>query len=155
MCTGPYSNRATQATGLDQLVPVLTIVITTSLFCPEFPAELKKAFLTPLIIKALLDCEMLKNYQPVSNLSFLSKLIERIACTQLIDHLKHNKLYETYQSAYRDLHSTETALLQVQNYILEAVDSKGGAILVLLDLSAAFDTIDFVFCFRLCTSEIF
>ena len=60
---------------------------------------------------------------------------------QLADHLKENDLYEIFQSAYRQLHSTETALLRVQNDLLQAVDSEG-AILVLLDLSAAFDTID-------------
>ena len=56
--------------------------------------------------------------------------------------MKSNSLYEIYQSAYRSLHSTETALLRVQNDILKAVDINGGAILILLDLSAAFDTID-------------
>ena len=61
---------------------------------------------------------------------------------QLVDHLKINDLYEVYQSAYRQLHSIETALLCVQNDLLQAVDTHGGAILVLLDLSAAFDTID-------------
>ena len=126
----------------DQLLPVLTLIINTSLSTADFSDELKKAFVTPLIKKAILDCEILKNYRPVSNLSFLSKLIERIVCVQLIDHLKHNNLYEVFQSAYRQLHSTETALLRVQNDLLQAVDSHGGAILVLLDLSAAFDTID-------------
>ena len=57
-------------------------------------------------------------------------------------HLKENDLYEIFQSAYRQLHSIETDLLRVQNDTLQAVDSEGGAILVLLDLSAAFDTID-------------
>ena len=61
---------------------------------------------------------------------------------QLVNHLDKNGLYEVFQSAYRQLHSTETALLRVQNDILQAVDSRGGAILVLLNLSAAFDTID-------------
>ena len=78
----------------------------------------------------------------MSNLSFLSKLIERIACSQFIDHLKSNGLHEIYQSAYKQFHSTETALLRVQNDLLKSVDESGGAILVLLDLSAAFDTID-------------
>ena len=126
----------------DQLIPVLTLIINASLSTAEFSDELKKAFVTPLIKKAILDCEILKNYRPVSNLSFLSKLIERIVCVQLIDHLKNNDLYEVFQSAYRQLHSTETALLRVQSDLLNAVDSHGGAILVLLDLSAAFDTID-------------
>ena len=61
---------------------------------------------------------------------------------QLVDHLKAHHLYEVFQSAYRQLHSTETALLRVQNDLLRAVDTHGGAILVLRDLSAAFDTID-------------
>ena len=55
--------------------------------------------------------------------------------------MDNNGLYEAFQSAYRQLHSTETALLRVHNDILQAVDNCGGAILVLLDLSAAFDTI--------------
>ena len=83
-----------------------------------------------------------KNYRPVSNLSFISKLVECIVCVQLVEHLKTNNLYEIFQPAYRQLHSTETALLRVQNDLLQAIDNKGGAISVLLDLSAAFDTID-------------
>ena len=61
---------------------------------------------------------------------------------QLVDHLKENDLYEIFQSANRQLHSTETALLRVKYDIVQAVDFDGGAILVLLDLSAAFDTTD-------------
>ena len=121
----------------------LATIVNASLSCAcaEFPTELKKAFLTPLIKKIILDCEIFKNYRPVSNLSFISKLVERVVCVQLVEHLKTN-LYEIFQSAYRQLHSTETALLCVQNDPLQAVDNEGGAILVLLDLSAAFDTID-------------
>ena len=61
---------------------------------------------------------------------------------QLIAHLQKNKLFENMQSAYRKYHSAETPLLHVQSNILEAIDSQGAAILVLLDLSAAFGTID-------------
>ena len=99
----------------DQLAPVLTTVVNGSLSCAEFPTELKKAFLTPLIKKIILDCEIFKNYRPVSNLSFISKLVERVVCVQLVEHLKTNNLHEIFQSAYRQLHSTETALLRVQN----------------------------------------
>ena len=116
--------------------------MNTFLSCAEFPNELKRAFLTPLIKKIILDAEILKNYRPVSNLSFLSKLIEPMLCVQLVTHLDKSGLYEIFQSIYRHLHCTETALLRVQNDILQAVDSRGGAILVLLDLSAVFDTID-------------
>ena len=97
----------------DQLAPVLTTIVNASLSCAEFPTELKKAFLTPLIKKIILDCEIFKNYRPVSNISFISKLVERVVCVQLVEHLKTNNLYDIFQSAYRQLHSTETALLLV------------------------------------------
>ena len=92
--------------------------------------------------KLILDWNIFKNYRSVSNFSFISKLTERTVCVQVVNHLKENDLYEIFQSAYRQLHSTETALLRVQNDIIHAVDSEVGAMLTLLDLSAAFDTID-------------
>ena len=83
---------------------------------------------------------MLKNYRPVSNLSFLSKVLERVVAARLTNYMTINQLHEPMQSAYRACHSTETALVRVQNDILRTLG--GAAILVLLDLSAAFDTID-------------
>ena len=126
----------------DELIPLLTLKVNTSLSCAEFPKELRRAFVTPLIKKIILDAEILKNYRPVSNQSFLSKLIERTLCVQLVNHLDKNSLYEAFQSAYKHLHSTETALFRVQNDILQAADNCGGAILMLIDHNAAFDTID-------------
>ncbi len=83
-----------------------------------------------------------KNYRPVSNLAFLSKLPERVVALQLVDHLLNNGLMDKFQSAYREGHSTETALCRVQNDILMELDKAKVVMLVLLDLSAAFDTID-------------
>ena len=60
----------------------------------------------------------------------------------LDDHLKDNALQDIYQSAYRPCHSTETALMKVQSDIAEALDQGSTAVLIMLDLSAAFDTID-------------
>ena len=85
---------------------------------------------------------MLKNYRPVSNLSFVSKLIEKIVLSQLSEHLSVDKLFSMYQSAYRPGHSTETALLKVFNDLLMSMDEGKVSLLTLLDLSAAFDTID-------------
>ena len=84
----------------------------------------------------------MKNFRPVSNLSVFSKLTERAVQAQLLNHLNKNKLFDPHQSAYRAGHSTETALLKVANDLISALDKKHVTILSLLDLSAAFDTID-------------
>ena len=102
----------------------------------------KMANVSPLLKKPSLERNELKNYRPVSNLAFVSRLIEKAVAVQLNDHLLENNLMEEFQSAYRKGHSTETALLRVQSDILCAVDQGKAAYLILLDLSAAFDTID-------------
>jgi hypothetical protein len=74
--------------------------------------------------------------------AFSSKCLERIASFTLVHHLSSKNLFVPVQSAYRANHSTETALLRVYNDLLLAVDAGDAAGLVLLDFSAAFDTID-------------
>ena len=127
---------------LSSLLTVITFIVNISLSTGDFCKSLKKALVTPLLKHSDLDQDVFKNYRPISNLPFISKLIERIVAAQLAAHLRLNGLLEKFQSAYRSLHSTETALLRVHNDILQAVDESGAAILVMLDLSAAFDTID-------------
>ena len=78
----------------------------------------------------------------VSNLSFISKLIEKVVANQLNEFISHEGLLNVNQSAYKSSHSTETALLKIQNDIALSVDSGKAVALTLLDLSAAFDTID-------------
>ena len=84
----------------------------------------------------------MKNYRPVSNLLFVSKIVEKVVASRLNTHMAQNSILELSQSAYRKHHSTETALLRVQNDILQAIDRKKCVMLLLLHLSAAFDTID-------------
>ena len=102
----------------------------------------KHDVVTPLLKKASLSSEDLKNFRPVSNLPFLSNILEKVVSLQLRDHLSKNGLYEIYQSAYRQFHNTETALLKVQNDLLCEAEKGKISILALLDMSAAFDTID-------------
>ncbi|KAK7108062.1 hypothetical protein V1264_015864 [Littorina saxatilis] len=127
---------------IDDLLPYLTHVINDSLTSGSFPDEFKPAIVRPLIKKPSLDKNSLKNFRPVSNLSFLSKITEKIVLSQLLTHLEQNHLLNTHQSAYRKNHSTETALLKIVNDILLSFDENQVSILTLLDLSSAFDTID-------------
>ena len=123
-------------------VPVITKIVNMSLEYATFPSHFKNALVSPLIKKPSLDADNLKNFRPVSNLCFISKIVEKVVAHRLADHLSTNNLYEQHQSAYRKYHGTETALLKVQNDILRELDGKHGVFLILLDLSAAFDTID-------------
>ena len=100
------------------------------------------SFITPLLKKSDLDQETLSSYRPISNLSVLSKIFERIFFPRIVTHLNNNNLLTFFQSAYRRHHSTKTALLKVFTDILEAADNKKISLLVLLDLSSAFDLID-------------
>ena len=78
----------------------------------------------------------------MSNLSFISKVLERIVYFQFLNHITANKLIDKFQSAYKPGHSTETALIRVVNDMLNATDNGNLSLLTLLDLSAAFGTID-------------
>ena len=98
-------------------------------------------FQKPLIKKPDGGCE-LKNYRPVSNLPFISKIIEKVIVEQLTNYKSDNNLGEELQSAYKKGHSTETALLKVYDNILQQMDNQQVVLLMLLDLSAAFDTVD-------------
>ena len=95
-----------------------------------------------MIKKSNADRNSLKNYRPVANLPFLSKVIEKAASRQVMDHVDSNYLGEPLQSSYKRHHSTETALLKVKNDLLCSLDNNKAVLMVLLDMSAAFDTVD-------------
>ena len=84
----------------------------------------------------------MKNYRPVSNLSFLSKVLEKVVVNQLNSHINNSNTSNQYQSAYRKLLSTETALLKIHNDSLASIDAVKVTALTLLYLSAVFNTID-------------
>ena len=98
--------------------------------------------ITPIIKKAGSDPLDAKSYRPVSNLSYMSKLVERMVSRRLTRYLEGEKLLPKFQSGFRARHSTETAILKVLSDILTAADLGKVSILGLLDMSAAFDTVD-------------
>ncbi len=123
------------------LLPVITKMINTSLQKGHFPDDWKEALLSPLVKKVGADFTF-QNLRPVSNLPFISKLTEKAASNQTHCHMTVNNLFPPLQSAYRKNHSTETALLKITNDILLNMNKQHVTLLVVLDLSAAFDTID-------------
>ena len=127
---------------LDILLPSITKLVNCSLLEGAVPDGFKSAVVTPLIKKSSLSKDELKNYRPVSGLSFISKLVERVVASQLSRHVSLHGLENEYQSAYRRGHSTETALLSIKNQIHLSLARGEATAVVLLDQSAAFDTID-------------
>ena len=107
-----------------------------------FPANLKAAVVQPRPKKPTLDPNDMNSFRPISNLSFVSKLVERAAADRLRAHFDSQQLLPCRQSAYRAHHSTETAIIAVHDEITRAIDDGNVCALVLLDLSAAFDTVD-------------
>ena len=126
---------------LDSLLPVLTLLVNKSLQIGYFPEEWKNALVKPLLKKLGLEL-IFPSFRPVSNLPFISKLTEKASVNQLSDHTNKVRPLPWGQSAYRVFHSTETAILKVQSDILLNMDDQKVTLLVMLDLSAAFDTID-------------
>jgi hypothetical protein len=126
----------------DSLAPFITRIVNKSLSSGVFPESWKHAKITPLIKKTGLDPSLPASYRPVSNLTFLSKVLERIVHKQLVQYLTVNNLFPHLQSAYRRSHSTETALLKVFTDIINSIDAGEVALLSFLDFSAAFDTVD-------------
>ena len=127
---------------LNTLLKPITDIINASLYSGLFPDDFKHAHVNPLLKKTSLPKEDLSSYRPVSNLSFISKILEKVVASRLRSHISSNCLSNVSQSAYKEFHSTETALLKEHNDVTLNID-KGKLIpLTLLVLSAAFDTID-------------
>ena len=126
---------------IDLFLPAWAELINTSFEEGSFDG-LKLAFINPLIKDYNLDHESLKSFRPVSNLLFLSKLMERVVLKRLLNHMEKNNLVIPNQSGYKKGHSTETLLVRITNDLLIASDKNTATVLLLLDLSAAFDTVD-------------
>uniref|UniRef100_A0A674DUK9 Reverse transcriptase domain-containing protein n=1 Tax=Salmo trutta TaxID=8032 RepID=A0A674DUK9_SALTR len=122
--------------------PYLTSLINSSLTAGYVPSVFKRARVAPLLKKPTLDPSDINNYRPVSLLSFLSKTLERAVLGQLSCYLSQNYLLDPNQSGFKTGHSTETALLCVTEALRTAKANSLSSALILLDLSAAFDTVN-------------
>ena len=120
-CLDPLPTNLLKKT-LDVHLPSLLNIINTSFKEGKFSECLKTAIVTPLLKKTNLDIEQLKNNRPVSNIPFLSKVLEKISVKRLLNHLQSNDPHEVHQSAYKRQHSTQTALLKVQNDVACVLD---------------------------------
>ena len=127
---------------LDSIIPSLTDIFNSSLANGIFPQCIKSALVTPILKKRCLDQNDLNNYQPVSNLCFIDKILEKLVLSQVSSYLNSHNHYSTCQSAYRPGHSTETALLKVVNDLFLSLIKDNISVLALLDFSSVFDSID-------------
>ena len=127
---------------IDTVLPALLHIVNLSLTSGLLSLDLKMACIVPRLKKESLDINDLKNYRPISNLSFLSKLLEKCVYSQINEHLLANHLLSQFQSAYRQHHSSETALVKVHNDIVQLLDSNLNVMVMSFDLSCAFDTVD-------------
>jgi len=127
---------------VDLLSPYLTHLFNTSLSSGCVPDLFKVAYITPLLKKPGSDVDATENYRPVSNLPVLSKTLERAVSQQMESYLSAAGLLPHHQSVYRKGHSRETALVKVCSDLISMMDSGEQALLALLDLSSAFDTVD-------------
>ena len=127
---------------ISTFLPTLVTIINRSLSEGVFPHQLKHATISPIFKVKKDDPEILENYRPVSSLPILSKILEKAAMKQITHHLETFNLYPKNQSGYRKQHSCETAMCKVTNDIQKLLHDKKMVVLVLLDLSSAFDTVD-------------
>jgi len=117
------ANDSIYACNIDVLAPFVVELYNRSLSMGAVPAVFKSAYVTPLLKNADMDPADVKSYRPISNLSVLSKLLERLVARQLLEHLNAARLLPDLQSAYRAYHSMETAVLKVLADILRALDT--------------------------------
>ena len=125
---------------IDVLLPHLLDLVNTSLSTGSVDG-VKFSFIRPLLKKIDLELSHLPSYRPISNLSFISKLVERVVSKRLNEHMTINNLHDDSQHGYKSNHSTETLLVRFLNDVLVAIDRNRGVVVLLIDLSSAFDTV--------------
>ena len=117
----------------------ILVIVNTSIVTGIYPDPWKCPIVAPIYKSG--DTENVENYRPVSLLCIISKILENVVAIQLIDFLEKNRLLCNEQHGFRPSLSTETALLKIKNKIYENIENKKISLLLLLDLSKAFDSV--------------
>ena len=138
---------------IEELLPHLCDLVNKSLSTGSVEG-MKESIVVPLLKKSGLDSEILKNYRPVADLVFLSKLTERVGAIRFNEHMTDNNLHSSYEHGYKKHHSSETLLMLLINAFLRGLGNNLAIILLLIDLSAAFDTVDIDLLLHILESEI-
>ena len=125
-----------------ELGPIVHFIINQSISQAVFPGELKTALIRPNLKEESSDHDILANYRPVSNIPLMSKILEKAILSQLNKYIESKSLHCPFQSGYRPNHSCETLMISLMDDVLKRMGNGDVVILLLLDLSAAFDTID-------------
>ena len=133
--------------------PAILHLVNVSLLTGSMEG-LKESIIIPILKKAGLDLDALSNYRPVCGGLYIDKLIQKCVLVQLNDHMYLNNLHIPYQSGYKKAHSCETVLLNIVDQVLLNLDSGMCSILLLLDLSAAFDIVDHSVLISMLSNEI-
>lgn len=126
----------------DIFYPLILKIVNLSLSTSNFPQSFKSSIIIPTLKNNSLDPSLLSSYRPIANLSFISKIIEKVVYKQLYHFLNTNSLLPSTQSGFRLSHSCETSLLKLYNDLIFAFDHNESSVLVCLDYSSAFDTVD-------------
>ena len=126
---------------IKDLIPHILIIVNASLLTGSIEG-LKESIITPILKKHNLDADLLKNYRPISNIEFLSKIIEKVVLVRLNEHMDQNNLHTPEQFGYKKGHSTEHVVLEIVDEVLVGFDKRTATLVILLELSVAFDTVD-------------
>ena len=138
---------------IEELLPYYCNLVNTSLRTGSVEG-IKDSIIIPLLKKSGIDSENLKNYRPVTNEVYISKLIEKVVEKRLFQHMNVHNLHSMYQHGYKVFHGTETLLLKIVDDLLIGFDSNHATILLLIDLSAAFDTVDILLLLDILENDI-